>query len=76
MKNYEIKNAIIDDGFDTEESVTVNFSLGNQNYSITFDKSDLEIINAWVFEEDGSSLPANLSEEIVESLREDVNRRI
>ncbi|GAA0338481.1 hypothetical protein GCM10008967_30960 [Bacillus carboniphilus] len=75
MQPYEIKNTIIDDGFDGEESVTVDFTLESKNYSITFDKSDLEILNVWVFQE-GTSLPANLSDDIIESIRDEVKERI
>ncbi|MCL7748682.1 MULTISPECIES: hypothetical protein [Halalkalibacter] len=72
---YEIKDMIIDDGFDGEESVTAAFSQNNKDYSITFNKSDLEVINTWVFE-DETSLPANLSDNLIESIREDVKKRI
>ncbi|MFF2856918.1 hypothetical protein [Peribacillus sp. NPDC058002] len=75
MKPYEIKNMIIDDEFDGEESVTADFTHNEKDYSITFKKEDLEIINTWVFE-DGSSLPANLSGIIIESIREDIKKRI
>lgn len=75
MNTYEIKNMIIDDEFDGEEYVTADFSYENKDYSITFKKADLEVINAWVFKE-GTSLPANLSARIVDSIREDVKRKI
>ncbi|MET3318939.1 UNVERIFIED_ORG: hypothetical protein ABIC97_002034 [Peribacillus simplex] len=75
MKPYEIKNMIIDDEFDGEETVTADFTHNNKEYSITFNKADLEIINTWVFE-DGSSLPSNLSDTIIESIREDIKKRI
>lgn len=75
MEPYEIKNMIIDDEFDGEESVTADITHNEKDYSITFKKEDLEIINAWVFE-DGSSLPANLSCTIIESIREDIKKRI
>ncbi|MFE4143762.1 hypothetical protein ACFX4I_18285 [Peribacillus sp. YIM B13472] len=75
MKPYEIKNMIIDDEFDGEESVTADFTHNEKDYSITFKKEDLEIINTWVFE-DGSSLPTNLSGTIIESIREDIKKRI
>ena len=71
---YEIKDMIIDDGFDGEESVTAAFSQNNKDYSITFYKSDLEVINTWVFE-DETSLPANLSDNLIESIREDIKKR-
>lgn len=75
MKPYEIKNMIIDDDFDGLESVTADFTHNQKDYSITFNKSDLEILNMWVFEKD-TSLPANLSENLIESIREDVKKRI
>ncbi|MGO4890579.1 hypothetical protein ACJ2A9_22815 [Anaerobacillus sp. MEB173] len=75
MADYEIKNMIIDDGFDSEEYVTADFSYDMKDYSITFKKADLEVLNTWVFEEN-SSFPANLSDEMVESIREDIKRRI
>lgn len=75
MKQYEIKNMIIDDEFDGEESVTADFTHKYKDYSITFKKEDLEVINTWVFE-DNSSLPAKLSGTIIESLREEIKKRI
>ncbi|MGM0876277.1 MAG: hypothetical protein ACQEWV_16275 [Bacillota bacterium] len=75
MKPYEINHMIIDDEFDGEESVTADFTHNNKDYSITFKKADLEIINSWVFEDD-TSFPANLSNNLIESIREDVKKRI
>jgi hypothetical protein len=75
MKPYQINNMIIDDEFDGEEFVTTDFAYQNKNYSITFKKADLEIMNAWIFK-DGTSLPANLSDHIIELIREDVKKRI
>ena len=75
MKPYQINNMIIDDEFDGEEFVTTDIAYQNKDYSITFKKADLEIINAWVFK-DGTSLPANLSDNIIELIREDVKKRI
>ncbi|WP_338472914.1 hypothetical protein R4Z10_09405 [Niallia sp. XMNu-256] len=75
MKPYQINNMIIDDEFNGEEHVTTNFAYQNNEYSITFKKADLEIINTWIFK-DGSSLPADLSDYIIESIREDVKKRI
>lgn len=72
---YEISNMIIDDDFAVEEYVTVDFSKDNKEYSITFKKADLEVMNAWVFE-NGTSFPADLEENLVESIREDVQRKI
>ncbi|MGG1674818.1 hypothetical protein ACIFOT_03605 [Neobacillus sp. NRS-1170] len=75
MKPYEITNMIIDDDFYNEEFVTAEITYENQVYSITFKKEDLEIVNAWVFKE-GTSLPANLSDQMIESIREDVKNKI
>lgn len=75
MNPYEITSMIIDDEFDGEEYVTTEFLQENNTYSITFKKADLEVINAWVFI-DGSSLPANLSVEMLESIRNSVKKRI
>jgi len=75
MKQYKMTNMIIDDDFAVEEYVTAEFTHNYNNYSITFKKADLEIINTWVFK-DGTSFPADLSDEIIESIREDVKRRI
>ncbi len=75
MNLYEITSMIIDDEFDGEEYVTTEFLQENNTFSITFKKADLEVINAWVFN-DGSSLPANLSEEMIESIRNSVKKRI
>jgi hypothetical protein len=75
MKPYQINNMIIDDEFDGEEFVTTDFAYQNKEYSITFKKADLEIMNTWVFK-DGTSLPANLSNHIIELIREDVKKRI
>ena len=75
MKPYQINNMIIDDEFDGEEFVTTDFAYQNRDYSITFKKADLEIMNTWVFK-DGTSLPANLSDHIIELIREDVKKRI
>jgi hypothetical protein len=75
MNPYEITNMIIDDDFAVEEYVTTDFTYENKNYSITFKKADLEIMNTWVFE-NGTSLPADIPKSIIESLREDVKKRI
>ncbi|MCT8138033.1 hypothetical protein H1D32_09850 [Anaerobacillus sp. CMMVII] len=75
MNSYEIKNMIIDTGFQSEEYVTTEFTYNSQTYSVTFQKGDLELMNAWVFKE-GSSIPANLSEEMINAIREDVKKRI
>lgn len=75
MEPYKINNMIIDDEFDGEEFVTADFTHQNEEYSITFKKADLEIVNAWIFKE-GTSLPANLSDHMIELIREDVKKRI
>ncbi|QGQ48011.1 hypothetical protein [Metabacillus sediminilitoris] len=75
MEPYKINNMIIDDEFDGEEFVTADFTHQNEEYSITFKKADLEIVNAWIFKE-GTSLPANLSDHTIELIREDVKKRI
>lgn len=73
--HYEITNMIIDDDLDSEEYVTAEFTHDQTNYSITFKKADLEIINSWVYK-DGTSLPANISDTLIESIREDVKKRM
>jgi hypothetical protein len=75
VNTYEITNMIIDDDFDSEEYVTTEFTHNQMDYSITFKKADLEIMNAWVFK-DGTSLPADLPDTLIESIREDVKKRI
>ena len=75
MKPYQINNMIIDDEFDGEEFVTADFAHQNKDYSITFKKADREIMNTWVFKE-GTSLPADLSDNMIELIREDVKKRI
>ncbi|WNF24737.1 hypothetical protein [Mesobacillus jeotgali] len=75
MKSYEVTNMIIDDESYGEEHVTVELTLGQQNYIITFQKSDLELMNAWSVE-DGTTLPANLSENLLNSIKEDIKKKI
>ncbi|OIJ14394.1 hypothetical protein BKP37_08590 [Anaerobacillus alkalilacustris] len=75
MDQYKIKQMIIDDHFDGQEYVTADFSYNNKDYSVTFNKSDLEIINTWLFEE-SKSIPANLSESVIDAIRDDVRKRI
>jgi hypothetical protein len=75
VKSYEITHMIIDDEFYGEETVTTNFIYGQEEYSITFDKGDLEILNTWIFK-DGTSLPANLSNELIEEIRKEVKKQI
>jgi hypothetical protein len=75
MNSYEITDMIIDDGFDGEEYVTTDFTHENNHYSITFKKADLEVINSWMFM-DETSLPANLSDEVINLIRAEVERKI
>ncbi len=75
METYTINSMIIDDEFDGEEYVTTDFTYQNQDYSITFKKADLEIMNTWVFKE-GKSLPTDLSHDMIELIREEVKTRI
>lgn len=75
MDNLEITHMVIDDDFNGEESVTTDFTHNHKDYSITFKKSDLEVVNTWLFEEE-TSLPANLSENMIEYLREEVKKNI
>lgn len=75
MSEYQLINLIVDDGFAGEEYVTAEIVNDKKVYSITFQKSDLELMNAWIFE-DGTSLPANLSEAMIEAIREDVKKKI
>ncbi|MDQ0254768.1 hypothetical protein J2S74_002147 [Evansella vedderi] len=75
MESYEIHDMIIDNELEGEESVTVAIAYNGEDYLITFNKADLEIINKWIFE-DNKSLPATLPEYIIESLREEIKRFI
>lgn len=75
MSEYQLINLIVDDGSAGEEYVTAEIVKDKKVYSITFQKSDLELMNAWIFE-DGTSLPADLSEVMIEAIREDVKRKI
>jgi hypothetical protein len=75
VKPYEIINMIIDEEAYDQEEVTADFTYQDQDYCITFKKADLELVNAWAFK-NGTSLPANLSESLIELIREDVKNRI
>ncbi|WP_102348941.1 hypothetical protein [Bacillus sp. Marseille-P3661] len=75
MKPYQLNQMIIDDGFNSQEYVTADITYDRQNYSITFNKADLEIMNSWVFE-DETSMPANLPDQLIDSLREVIKQRI
>jgi hypothetical protein len=72
---YQMINMIVDDGFSGEEYITAEIVHDKEVYSITFQKSDLELMNAWIFVK-GTSLPANLSEEMIEAIREDLKKKI
>lgn len=72
---FEIKHMIIDDNFESEEFVTADITYNQKDYSVTYKKGDLELVNAWIFKE-GTSLPANLPEGIIEALRNDVKNRL
>ncbi|RSD28723.1 hypothetical protein [Mesobacillus subterraneus] len=75
MKEYTIQNMIIDVESYDEEHVTVEFTYEDDQYIITFQKSDLELMNAWILQ-DGSSLPANLPHNVIDGLREDIKKKI
>ncbi|MFZ3591463.1 hypothetical protein ACOI1C_20105 [Bacillus sp. DJP31] len=75
MEQYIINHMIIDDDFMDEESVTANFIHNHKEYKITFTKSDLEIINTWLFEGE-TTIPTILSDSIIESIREEVKNKI
>ncbi|APH05084.1 hypothetical protein [Bacillus weihaiensis] len=75
MEQLNITHIIIDDDFYAEESVTTNFTHNEKDYSVTFKKADLEMLNAWVYD-NNHSLPANLSDSLLEKIREEVKKRI
>ncbi len=70
-----MKHMIIDDDFEGDPAVTAEFSYNENDYSVTFNKSDLELINSWLFASD-TTLPANLSDAMIETIREDIKKRI
>ncbi|WP_257535577.1 hypothetical protein [Mesobacillus foraminis] len=72
---YEITEMIIDDDFYGQETVTAHFTYKQENYSITFNKGDLEVLNAWVLKKD-ASLPANLSNIPIGWIRKAVDKEI
>ncbi len=74
MDSYELTNLIIDEQYE-QEHVTANFKYKQKEYSITFTKSDLELINAWVFE-NKTSYPANLTDDEIEEIRDNVKSRL
>lgn len=75
MKSYEVTNFIIDEESYGEEHVTVELTMEQQNYIITFQKSDLELMNAWSVK-DGTTLPADLSADLMDSIKEDIKKKI
>jgi hypothetical protein len=75
VKNYKITHLIIDDESYGEESVTADFTHNEKEYSVTFNKSDLETINTWAFEKD-ISIPVNLPKNVIDSIRGEVKKRI
>lgn len=74
MDSYELTNMIIDEQYE-QEHVTAYFKNKQKVYSITFTKSDLELINAWVFENE-TSYPANLTDNEIEEIRENIKRHL
>ncbi|MCT2535245.1 hypothetical protein NC661_21180 [Aquibacillus koreensis] len=75
METYELTNMIVDEGFRSRETVTLDLIYKEKPYSITFNKSDLELINAWAFE-NHNSVPTELPETFIEQLRGDIEKRI
>ena len=75
MKSYEVTNMIIDDEAYGEEHVTVEMTREQQHYIITFQKSDLELMNAWSVK-DGTTVPADLSADLLDSIKEDIKKKI
>ncbi|ESU33300.1 hypothetical protein G3A_06825 [Bacillus sp. 17376] len=76
MNSYEMTNMIIDDESYGEEHVTVELTFEQQNYIITFKKSDLELVNAWVVVEGDKTLPTSLSEDIMDSLKGNIKKNL
>ena len=75
MNSYEMTNMIIDEESYGEEHVTAELTFEQQDYIITFQKSDLELMNAWILK-DGKTLPANLSDDLLDSIKEDLKKRL
>ncbi|MFV8828965.1 hypothetical protein [Alkalihalobacterium sp. APHAB7] len=75
MESYEIKHMIIDDDFEGDPSVTAEFTYDDKDYSITFHKTDMELMNSWMFASD-TTLPANLPDAMIESIREDIKKKM
>ena len=75
MKPYAIRNMIIDDESYDQEHVSAKITYEEKDYMLTFQKSDLELMNAWVLE-GGSSLPANLSEKLIQDIKADISEKI
>lgn len=75
MKPYSIKDMYSDHESYGEEHVTAEITYEEKDYMLTFQKSDLELMNAWVLE-NGTSLPAALSEDLIELVKEDISEKI
>lgn len=75
MDGYQIKNMIIDDELYSQESITVDFTQDNKMYSVILNKADLEVVNTWVFKAN-TSIPATLPDNVIESIREDVKKKM
>ncbi|WP_079508692.1 hypothetical protein [Mesobacillus jeotgali] len=75
MKDYSIENLIVDDEAYDQEHVTAEITFEEKMYMLTFQKSDLELMNAWLLK-DGSSIPANLSESVIQEIKEDISKKI
>jgi hypothetical protein len=75
VKQYEITHMIIDEESNGDEHVTVDFTHNNNNYCVTFNKNDLETINTWMIDRN-ATIPANLSNDLIESIRGEIKKRI
>ncbi|WP_186577857.1 hypothetical protein [Aquibacillus kalidii] len=75
MKSYKIENVIIDEGFRREETVTADIKIKDKMISISYNKSDLEVINTWAFK-NHHSIPVDLSDELIDSIRADIKKMI
>ncbi|WP_246943157.1 hypothetical protein [Bacillus pinisoli] len=75
MQPFIINHLIADDDFLGEESVTADFTYNENHYSITFKKSDLELVNTWYFKED-QTIPANLSHTLIDAIRDEIKNQL
>ncbi|MDQ0230039.1 hypothetical protein [Metabacillus malikii] len=75
MESFQILSMVVDEGQYDEQHVTAQVTHDGKEYSVTFDKDDFELINAWIFEKE-TSLPANLSDEEIEVIRNEVRGRL